>query len=380
MDEQRIEFLKTTRRRFHAQPEISGQEHATQERILDFLSTHTKASFTEIAQTGVLATFDSGTSGSTIMIRGDIDALPIQEINTFEYRSKTKGVSHKCGHDGHTTILLGLAMHLSEHPIESGRVLLLFQPAEEDGMGAQGVLDDADFQQLDIDYVFALHNLPGFDKHEIVVKENEFTGNVKSIILKMTGKTAHAAEPEHGYNPSMAIAEIFAFADKLTYNKPAESDFFLMTPVYSTLGDTAYGISAGYGEVHFTIRSWSTALMAQRSAEIVEFLESTCKKHKLNPDISWTQVFHANMNHPQAVDYIRNAANENKLGLTERAYPFRWGEDFGLFTQQYKGAMFGLGAGKATPALHNPDYDFPDEITPTGIRMFHAIIQKILSH
>ncbi len=370
--------LKEIRRTLHAHPEISEHEFETQKRILNYLAEGSTASTREIGKTGVLATFDSALPGPTIMIRGDIDALPIIEINTFEHQSTSAGVSHKCGHDGHTAILLGLAQLLSQQPITKGKVLLLFQPAEENGMGAAAVLADEQFQKETIDYVFALHNLPGYKMHEIVVKEQEFTGNVKSIILKMTGKTAHAAEPEKGYNPSMAIAEVFNFADRITHNEPASADFFLMTPVYATLGDLAYGISAGYGEVHFTIRSWSTDLMAQRNDEIVDFMENTCKKHNLEADITFTQVFHANINHPQAVDFVRIAALENKLNLTETSHPFRWGEDFGLFTQQYQGAMFGIGAGLSTPALHNPDYDFPDEITETGIGMFYQIIQQIV--
>lgn len=369
--------LTQIRKTLHAHPEVSEYEFETQKRILSYLAETSTASTQKVGYTGVLATFDSNLPGPTIMIRGDIDALPITEINTFEHKSTSAGVSHKCGHDGHTTILIGLAQLLSQQPITKGKVLLLFQPAEENGMGAAAVLADEEFKKETIDYVFALHNLPGYAMHEVVVKEQEFTGNVKSIILKMTGKTAHAAEPEKGYNPSMAIAEIFNFADTITNNKPEAVDFFLMTPVYATLGDVAYGISAGYGEVHFTIRSWSTDLMAQRSDEILAFMESTCKKHNLQADISFTQVFHSNINHPQAVNFIRKAATQNKLKLTETAYPFRWGEDFGLFTQQYKGAMFGIGAGLTTPALHNPDYDFPDEITETGIGMFYQIILQI---
>ncbi|MEO9210714.1 MAG: amidohydrolase [Ginsengibacter sp.] len=378
LNKAQLDKLTSTRKAFHAHPEISEHEFETQKRILDFLSKESNAPIKKVGKTGVLASFESNQAGPTVMIRGDIDALPIIETNTFDYKSKSKGVSHKCGHDGHTTILLGLAQLLSEQPIKKGKVLLLFQPAEENGMGAEAVLNDEKFTQENIDYVFALHNLPGYKTHEIVVKENEFTGNVKSVILKMTGKTSHAAEPEQGINPSMAISEIFTYADRITNNKPEESDFFLMTPVYAALGDLAYGISAGYGEVHFTIRSWSTDLMGQRSKEIIDFMEETCKKHQLKPEFSWTQVFHANINHPEAVDFIRKAATQNKLILTERDYPFRWGEDFGLFTQRYKGAMFGIGAGISTPALHNPDYDFPDEITETGIRMFHQIIQQIL--
>jgi amidohydrolase len=373
-----LDNLTHIRKTFHAHPEISGHEFETQKRIIDFLKQETKASTKKISQTGVLASFESPLPGPTVMIRGDIDALPITEINSFDHKSTSKGVSHKCGHDGHTTILLGLAKLLSEQAISKGKVLLLFQPAEENGMGAEEVLTDDQFKKETIDYVFALHNLPGYKTHEIVVKDHEFTGNVKSVIIKMTGKTAHAAEPEHGYNPSMAISEIFKYADRITYNQPGSPDFFLMTPIYATLGDLAYGISAGYGELHFTIRSWSIDLMAQRCDEMVAFVKDSCKKYKLESAISWTQVFHANINHPEAVDMIRKAATQNKLELTEREYPFRWGEDFGLFTKQYKGAMFGLGAGTSTPALHNPDYDFPDEITESGIRMFYQIIQQIL--
>lgn len=377
LNETQIENLIRFRQDLHAHPEVSGQEVETQKRILAFLDKESTASTRKIGKTGVLATFDSEINGPTIMIRADIDALPITETNTFRHQSTHKGVAHKCGHDGHTTILLGLAQYLTEAPISKGKVLLLFQPAEETGKGAAKVLQDAELQQTTIDYVFALHNLPGFAPHTIVVKENEFTANVKSIIVKITGKTAHAAEPEQGSNPSMAIAKILTYADEITHNRPQATDFFLMTPVYVHLGEIAYGVAAGYGEVHCTLRSWDNELMDQRSQKIVRFIEDTCQHYQLKPEISWTEIFHANRNHAEAVDLIRKAAEINRLSLIEPTHPFRWGEDFGSFTQQYKGAMFGLGAGIDTLALHNPDYDFPDELIATGIRMFYEIIQQI---
>ena len=377
MHKQQIELLTTMRKDLHAHPEISEHETATQERIINFLQKHTKAKISKIAKTGVLASFNSEVDGSTVMIRGDIDALPIQETNTFKHRSKVDGTSHKCGHDGHTTILLGLAIKLTEEPIKSGNVLLLFQPAEENGMGAQAVISDTKFKQQHIDYVFALHNLPGFPKHEIVVKENEFTANVKSIIIKLNGKTAHAAEPECGYNPATAITEILRYAEDNTHNEPKSPDFFLMTPIHVTLGEPAYGISAGYGEVHLTIRSWSTELMDKQCTALETFINEACEQHNLNDEISWTQVFHANINHPEAVDIVKTAAHKKQLTISNATNPFKWGEDFGLFTQQFKGAMFGLGSGENTPALHNPDYDYPDEITPTGVSIFHSIITEL---
>ncbi|MFT6844192.1 MAG: amidohydrolase [Flavobacteriales bacterium] len=374
-----LENLTRIRKMLHAHPEVSGEEYETQKTIFQFLENECQCNVIPVANTGVLASFESEIPGPTVMIRGDIDALPITEINTFDHVSTFEGVSHKCGHDGHTTILLGLAKLFSEQSIQKGKLLLLFQPAEENGMGAEAVLADEVFNQEKIDYTFALHNLPGYPLHEIVVKEQEFTANVKSIILKLTGKTAHAAEPHKGFNPSMAMSEILAYANHITFNNPSEKGFFLMTPVYSVLGDEmSYGISAGYGEVHFTIRSWSTDLMKQRSEEIVAFMKETCERHQLTPDVSWTEVFHASINHPDTVDFIRKAGLKNKLSITEKEYPFPWGEDYGLFTQKYKGAMFGLGSGVDAPALHNPDYDYPDEITKTGVTMFASIIQQIL--
>jgi amidohydrolase len=377
LDHKVIDQLTTLRKSLHANPEVSGEEFETQKTIIHFLTNQTDAQIQKVANTGVTATFNGTTVGPTVMIRGDIDALPITEINEFEHRSTIAGVSHKCGHDGHTCILLGLAVLLTKQAITKGKVILLFQPAEEDGMGAKAVLNDVAFKNISIDYAFALHNLPDYPLHEIVVKEQEFTGNVKSIIIKLNGKTSHAAEPEKGINPSLAIAELLQYADEITLNDPSAKDFFLVTPIHVNMGELAYGISAGYGEVHFTIRSWSTTLMEEKSNALVNFIKQIAKSHQLEPDISWTQVFAANINHPKAVENIINSAKNNNYNITERMYPFKWGEDFGLFTQQFKGAMFGLGAGLETPALHNPDYDFPDEILPTGINMFHQIIKTL---
>lgn len=374
-----IDIAKLTRirRELHAHPELSCHEHKTKQRIDLFLKEETNAVRIDVGGTGTLAVFDSGEPGPGVLIRGDIDALPIQEINDFEHRSVYEGVSHKCGHDGHTTILLGLAKQFTLHPPHTGKVMLLFQPAEENGMGAEAVLNDPAFPGDTIDYVFALHNLPGFDMHTVVVKEGAFTAHVQSAIICLKGKTSHAAEPENGINPAAAIAALLEYAQQHTHNNPAADDFFLFTPVYVTMGEKAYGISAGYGEVHLTLRSWSSALMDKNSEALLAFVKQLAATHGLEYDLSWTQVFHANHNHSEAVKAVKQAAHAAGFELLETPTPFKWGEDFGLFTRRYKGAMFGIGAGKQTPALHNPDYDFPDELTPTGIAVFESIIRQI---
>ena len=369
--------LTQLRKEIHQNPEVSQNEFETAKRIITFLKDHCNGTIHTIASSGVLVTFDGKASGKTILLRADIDALPIIEINNFDHKSIVHGVSHKCGHDGHTAIMLGVAELLTEFPLKEGKVMLLFQPAEENGKGAEAVLVSDLFKNLSIDYVFALHNLPGFKKNQIVLKENTFNANVKSMIIELEGKTAHAAEPEKGANPALMIAEILQQSEILTNNNPQQDDFFLITPIHITMGEIAHGISAGHGEVHLTIRSWDLDLFNEKCNDLQNFITASCKKYKLGAKISWTQEFYANQNNNEAVDFIRKAAIANNFEVKEMDYSFKWGEDFGLFTQKYKGAMFGLGAGENTPALHNPDYDFPDEITATGIQQFFQIIQEV---
>ncbi|MDW7694723.1 amidohydrolase [Flammeovirgaceae bacterium SG7u.111] len=376
--DQLIPRLHAIRKELHAYPEVAEQEFATAKRIENHLRENTSATVTRVAKTGVLAIFDSKVEGKTILLRADTDALPIQEVNDFTHKSTFPAISHKCGHDGHTSIMVGVAEIATKFPIKTGKLLLLFQPAEENGMGAQGVLNDSGFQQFEPDFVFALHNLPGFEKHQIVIKEKAFTANVKSIIIKLNGKTAHAAEPEKGFNPALAIAKILTYSEEQTNNFPEREDFFLVTPIYLNMGELAYGISAGYGEVHLTIRSWSNELMEENITRLLSFIDKVSEKYHLKAGIEWLQVFHANQNNAEAIAEIKKAALENQFSLNQIKHPFKWGEDFGLFTQKCKGAMFGLGAGKNMPALHNPDYDYPDEITITGIKMFHQIVSQTL--
>jgi amidohydrolase len=375
---QRMEVLILLRKELHKNPEISGKEVETAKRIVAFLEKHSPDEIiTGIAGAGIVAIYKGREAGKTVLFRCELDALPIEEINTFEHRSITNGVSHKCGHDGHMAILCGLAVELSQNRPETGMVILLFQPAEEDGSGAQKVFSDSKFSSLQPDYVFALHNLPGFPKNQIVVKNDTFTCAVNSIIIKLNGVTAHAGEPEKGINPALAIASIINQFDTIIQSDISKEEYCLITPIYTEMGKKAYGVSAGAGEVHFTVRSDSNLQMKKVESTLEKLAQSIAKEYKLECNISWTQGFQANENNIEAANHIRKAAKTNNFELLEKETPFTWGEDFGLFTQQYPGAMFGLGSGINTPALHNPDYDFPDEIISTGISIFHQISKQI---
>ena len=371
--------LANFRKKLHAHSEVSNKEFETAKAVLAFVS-HFKPDQTieKVGGNGLIIIYKGNLPGPSILIRCDMDALPIQEINTFSYKSKNKEVSHKCGHDGHMTIVAGLAEMLSKNTLKKGKVILLFQPAEETGEGALKVIADKKFSDLKPDYVFALHNLPGYKTNQIVLKEDVFNASVSSMIIKLRGKTAHAAEPENGLNPSVAIAEIIQEFNKRIVDNPLSSHLKIITPIFSKIGSKAYGTSAGEGEIHFTIRTWTKAEMDKLKQQLIEFVNKTAEHHHLQNSIEWVQDFQSNVNHPQAIDFVKQAAQLNEFDILEKQVPFKWGEDFGVFTQQYKGAMFGLGAGETTPSLHNPDYDFPDEISETGIKMFYSIINLIL--
>ena len=370
--------LKNLRQTLHKYPEVSGNEFETKQRVLEFCNGLSPSEIIPLGKTGLAVIFNSNEPGETVLIRGDMDALPIREINTFEHASVFEAVSHKCGHDGHTAVLCGLASHLAEQPVKTGKVVLLFQPAEENGKGAQEIIDDDRFYENEPDWVFAFHNLPGYPLHQTVVREGAFTASAKSIIIKLDGKTSHAAEPELGYNPAQAIAEVIQYGMDIAVTAIDSDGFFLVTPVYLNMGEKAYGISAGHGEVHLTLRSFSNGVMDAQSSRIAAEAKAIAEKYHLKATIQWTEVFAANENNAEAVELIKQSAKQEN-GLAVRAQPFKWGEDFGLFTQRYKGAMFGIGSGENCPALHNPDYDFPDEIIPTAVEIFETITRKILS-
>lgn len=372
-----LEKYKKIRRDFHQNyAELSTQEFKTCQRIQDLLKENTTAEIIPIGKTGVMAVFEGKSKGKTIMLRADTDALPIEEINDFEHKSVHPKISHKCGHDGHTTILLGVAEMLEKNPLDKGKVILLWQPAEENGMGAQQVIDDGLIKNYQPDMAFALHNLPGFPLNQIIYKKGAFTANVKSLIFDFNGKTAHAAEPEYGHNPAFAIAKILEKCKRMTHNEPRNQNFFLITPVYADFGTKDYGISAGKGSLHLTIRSWSPKLFDEKTDELIAFAKEICQNEMLTLGISWTQEFFSNQNDDNTVAIIQKSAEELNLKHQEISAPFKWGEDFGLFTQLIPGAMFGIGSGENCPALHNPDYDFPDEITLTAFQIFYKILEN----
>lgn len=372
--------LVELRKDLHRNPELSNHELATANRIKEFILRHHPTILIEnIGGSGLAAVYSFPNPGKTIVIRCELDALPIDETNTFEHRSKQDGVSHKCGHDGHMAIVAGLIFWLKNQSFSYGKVVLLFQPAEENGQGAQAVIKDPKFQSLQPNYVFALHNIPKMPMHQIIVTGKGFSAEVLSFVLKVKGKESHASQPENGINPALGIARLNLALATFNNADPSSEEFSILTPVHLLMGQKSYGISPANGELHYTIRSWTSQRMTALKKEIEDTVQEICIAHQLAWSIEWFEYFPASRNDAQCIAKVSRAAEENEFEISNQAYPFKFGEDFGWYSKQYKTAMFGLGSGIDTPALHSEEYDFPDEIIDTGISMFASIITQILA-
>lgn len=368
------------RKELHQFPELSGSECDTSHRIRKFVEKNEPTNIIEnIGGNGIAVIYEFPNAGKTIVIRCEQDALPIEELNEFIHKSKINGVSHKCGHDGHMAIVAGLSFWIKEQKFTSGKIVLLFQPAEEIGTGASQVVNDARFINLKADHVFALHNIPQEPLHKIITINKGFSAEVQSFKIDLKGKESHASEPEHGINPANAISDLISEFSKLSLNDPLQETFAVLTPVYINMGQKSYGISPAKGELHYTVRTWDSEKMSLLRSTIESILNKTSKLHKLKHQIEWFEYFPASINDFESNQLVLKAAKENGFEIFERPFPFKFGEDFGWYSKYYKSAMFGIGAGMQTPALHNSDYDFPDAIIETGMEMFKTIIKNVLN-
>ncbi|MBO4957755.1 M20 family metallopeptidase [Butyricimonas sp.] len=365
------------RRELHQHPELSGHEARTARFVEDKLQAfHPTKVIRHVGGHGLLVEYFFSEDGPTVLFRADMDAVAVQEPDDIPHHSQTPGVAHKCGHDGHTTILLRFARMLSERPLPKGRVLLLFQPAEENGSGSKAVLDTKVLDYYKIDKAFALHNIPGYPASAVLCKEDSFTCAVVSVSITLTGKTSHAAEPQKGISPIPATLNIVDELLRWNNTDIQSDDYFLSTIVEIHVGEEAYGVSAGNSVIRATLRAKTDKLLHQHAQQLKELVATECKRTPdLQHEMEWLEPFSANGNDPQSVGMIKNAALRNNLPYIELQTPFSWGEDFGLFTQQYKGAIFGLGSGENCAPLHSPQYDFPDEVIETGATLFYTIAE-----
>lgn len=366
------------RQEIHKYPEISNKEYKTSERIVNFVKRYRPDETIELGKTGVAFAFNGKEKGKTVVFRAELDALPINEKSGVEYKSVNDHVAHSCGHDGHMAILVGLIQKISENRPVKGRAIMLFQPAEEVEQGALDVVESPNFIEMKPDYMFALHNVPGVEKRKILLKSGSFASASKGMTIKLTGKTTHAAEPQNGISPADAIAESIRKLHAIRDNKTLFKDFVLLTIIHVQLGEIAFGTSPGYAELRITLRAFENEDMEILTEKCEHEIREIAKVEKLDCNISYSEAFPATVNSDNCVRIVEQAAEDINLDVQSIEKPFKWSEDFGYFAEKYSACYFGLGSGINQPQLHNPDFDFPDDIIETGSNMFYAIYKKAL--
>lgn len=374
-----IDELTDLRHELHRFPEVSGQEQATAARIYKAIQTLAPTeTLTGLGGHGVAAIFDSGVAGPTVLFRAELDALPIPEKSDQPWTSEHDGVGHLCGHDGHMTTLLAFGRLIARTPVAKGRVVLMFQPAEEDGSGARRVTEDPAFSRLAPDWAFAIHNDPGRPLGTAATRAGLMNCASLGLEIKFEGKTAHAASPDDGLAPTTAITALIPKLASLGTGGALSDDFRLSTITHLQIGEPTFGIAPGRARLFVTLRSATDAAQSDMLTAAKALAEDAATSHGLTVSFAVHDEFAASINDPDAAQIALEAMVARGLPRDDSALPMRASEDFGLFGRSAKAAMITLGAGESHPALHNPDYDFPDALIPLGAHLFEKIARTLL--
>ena len=371
--------LTKFRRELHQYPELSGKEIKTAQKILYALKDMKPSKIIDkMGGHGLAAIFDSQEKGPTLLFRAELDALPIQEKNNIPWASNLPGVSHTCGHDGHMTMLLALGRIISRNPIKCGKVVLMFQPSEENGQGARAVISDPRYEQIKPDLAFAIHIEPGRPFGYVSTRPGLM--NCASLGLKITlhGKTAHAADPDDGISPSHAVAEFVQKISEFNHGDELNNNFRLTTVTHVQIGEQSFGISPGDASIFVTLRTSNDDILSQLDKDVRGLVSNISTQFKLTFDFEIFDHFAASINDKEAHDIAVNAMKSLNINYGSIGVPMRASEDFGIFGKQSKAAMLCLGPGEDYAALHNPNYDFNDDLIPVGTGIFERITRDLL--
>ena len=398
-----MKTLESLRYKLYDNAELSGQEKKTNKIINAFLEkTNPNIHLKNIGGYGIIATYKGTEEGRNILLRADIDGLNIplmstdniqqtsapklvggknQHFNKFKVKSSELRVlsqhSHRCGHDGHATILCGLAMRYGKKRPAKGNVILLFQPAEETGEGAQAIINDPLFKGLKLDAAFALHNLPGYAKHQIVIKKDCFASASLGLKLVFDGATSHASQPENGNNPQAATTTLLDAFQKKYESLKTDKHHTTLTVTHVKIGEETFGVTPGHAEIWITLRSQNDIPLQNLKQSIINISKFVADEYKLNFTHSIHEDFPSTINSSMEVDIVKEASQELKLSVNDINDAFPWSEDFGRFKSLCPICLFGLGCGLDHEPLHSPSYEFEDEIIETGIDVFERIVETL---
>jgi amidohydrolase len=376
------EDMTAWRRRIHAHPETAFEEHRTAEFVASKLAEFGIEVHRGLAGTGVVGTLKAGAGKRSIGLRADMDALRIHEANGFEHRSTNEGKMHACGHDGHTTMLLGAARYLAETRRFDGTVHFIFQPAEEGEGGGRAMVEQGLFETFPVEAVYGMHNWPGLPVGRFAVRPGPMMASGDTFEITVTGKGAHAAMPHQGIDPIVVGAEIVGALQTIASRQASPLDSVVVSVAQFHAGH-AHNVIPPQAVLTGTARSFKPALRDMLEESVRRIAEGIATAHGANAIVIYDRRYPATINSERETE-IAAAAMAEVAGPdnVERDLPPTMGsEDFAFMLQARPGAYVWIGNGGDGngPGLHHPAYDFNDEILPLGASYWARLVERTLS-
>jgi len=368
--------IAAIRRDIHAHPELCFEEVRTADLVAAKLTEWGIPIHRGLGTTGVVGIVKNGTSKRAIGLRADMDALPMQEFNTFSHASQNKGKMHACGHDGHTAMLLAAAQHFAKQRLFDGTVYLIFQPAEEGGGGAREMIKDGLFEQFPMDAVFGMHNWPGTEVGKFAVSPGPVMASSNEFKVVIRGKGAHAALPHNGLDPvPVACQMVQAFQTIITRNKkPIDAGVISVTMIHA---GEATNVIPNSCELRGTVRTFSLEVLDMIEARMRQIAEHTCAAFGLSCEFDFVRNYPPTVNSAKEAEFAR-AVMASIVGPDNvlQQEPTMGAEDFSFMLQVKPGCYNFIANGDGSHRdidhgggpcmLHNPSYDFNDDLIPLG--------------
>jgi amidohydrolase len=378
--------LTNWRRDIHAHPELGFEEHRTSNLVAEKLAQFGYEVFRGVGRTGVIGRLRAGTSSRSIGLRADMDALPIEERTNLAYSSRHDGRMHACGHDGHTTMLLGAARYLAETRNFDGTVHLIFQPAEEGLGGGEAMVKDGLFERFPCDTIFGMHNRPGLAVGKFQIRTGPMMAGGAYFDIAITGKGAHGARPESGIDPVIVASHITMALQTVVSRNVRPLDTAVLSVTQIRAGD-AYNVIPEQAFIRGTVRAFDANIMALIEQNMGRIASGVASGFGATAELDFRALFPPLVNDAAEAEFIADTAaglvgaeNVNRNGN-----PVMASEDFSYMLNQRPGAYIQIGNGDGADGggggceVHNPGYDFNDAALPLGASLFARLAERKLA-